>query len=543
MEKKKKLSLPVQIFIALVLGIVVGLVFYFTGTAGFTTSYIKPFGDIFVNLLKFIVVPVVLLSMIDGIISMGDMKKVGAVGWKTILYFMVTTAVACVIGLVLATVFNNAGLFPNLSEAAQAAEYEAKEYAGFMATLVAIFPTNMWKAFTEANMLQVIVIALLFGGSILAAGEKSKLVRDMVTSAYAVVERLMEFIISLSPIGVFTYMTWVVATQGAEILGSLALVILCAYIGYILHALLVYSVSAKAFAGISPVKFFKNASAAMIFAFTSTSSAATLPVSKECADALGAEDDISSFVLPLGATINMDGTAIYQCVATVFLATCAGMQLTLSQMILIVVTATLASIGTAGTPGAGMIMLAMVLEAIGIPVAYIGLIVAVDRLFDMGRTCLSWALLLDSLTVIVSFFFFNAGTAKLPQSSDGNTITLLVIFLVVIALATLLQQKTVDLTKKMNPEKRGSVYDMKFQERWWESCDEAERRQIGQASYKAYVTVSRFCPYCWGVLLLGNMVFHYGILPSAVVLVIWAVLSVSYTREAIRLGRRGQKTE
>lgn len=126
MEKKKKLSLPVQIFIALVLGIVVGLVFYFTGAAGFTTSYIKPFGDIFVNLLKFIVVPVVLLSMIDGIISMGDMKKVGAVGWKTILYFMVTTAVACVIGLVLATVFNNAGLFPNLSEAAQAAEYEAQ---------------------------------------------------------------------------------------------------------------------------------------------------------------------------------------------------------------------------------------------------------------------------------------------------------------------------------------------------------------------------------------------------------------------------------
>ena len=374
MKKKKKLSLPVQIFIALVLGIVVGLVFYFTGAAGFTTSYIKPFGDIFVNLLKFIVVPVVLLSMIDGIISMGDMKKVGSVGWKTVAYFLVTTAVACVIGLVLATVFNNAGLFPNLSEAAQAAEYEAKEYAGFMATLVAIFPTNMWKAFTEANMLQVIVIALLFGGSILAAGEKSKLVRDMVTSAYAVVERLMEFIISLSPIGVFTYMTWVVATQGAEILGSLALVILCA---------------AKAFAGISPVKFFKNASAAMIFAFTATSSAATLPVSKECADALGAEDDISSFVLPLGATINMDGTAIYQCVATVFLATCAGMQLTLSQMILIVVTATLASIGTAGTPGAGMIMLAMVLEAIGIPVAYIGLIVAVDRLFDMGRTCLN----------------------------------------------------------------------------------------------------------------------------------------------------------
>ena len=389
MGTKKKLSLPVQIFIALVLGIVVGLVFYFIGIADFTTNYLKPFGDIFVNLLKFIMVPVVLLSMIDGIISMGDMKKVGAVGWKTILYFMVTTAVACVIGLVLATVFNNAGLFPNLSEAAQAAEYEDKEYAGFMATLVAIFPTNMWKAFTEANMLQVIVIALLFGGSILAAGEKSKLVRDMVTSAYAVVERLMEFIISLSPIGVFTYMTWVVATQGAEILGSLALVILCAYIGYIVHAIICYSVSASAFAGVSPLKFFKGAAPAMIFAFTSTSSAATIPLSKECADELGAESDVSSFVIPLGATINMDGTAIYQCVATIFLATCCGMTLTLGQMVTIVVTATLASIGTAGTPGAGMIMLAMVLEAMNIPVDMIMIIYGIDRLFDMGRTCLN----------------------------------------------------------------------------------------------------------------------------------------------------------
>ena len=166
-----------------------------------------------------------------------------------------------------------------------------------------------------------------------------------------------------------------------------------------------------------------------------------------------------------------------------------------------------------------------------------------EDVMQQAEERLSRTLLLDSLTVIVSFFFFNAGTEKLPQGSDGNTVLLLVVFLAVIALAILLQQKTVDLTKEMNPEKKGSVYDVKFQERWWESCDEAERRQIGQASYKAYVTVSKFCPYCWGVLFLGTMVFHYGILPSAVVLVIWAVLTVSYTREAIRLGRRGQKTE
>lgn len=386
--EKKKMSLPTQIVIALVAGIVVGLICYFAGLADFTAGYLKPFGTIFVNLLKFLVVPVVLLSMIDGIISMGDMKKVGSVGWKTVAYFLCTTAIACVIGLVFANIFNGANLFPVLQNA-EGATWEKATSANFMTTLVNIFPSNMWTSFTNADMLQVIVIALLFGGGILAAGEKAKLAKDIVSSFYAVIDKVMTFIISLSPIGVFAMMTWVVATQGPNILGSLALVLLCAYIGYIVHAVIVYSLSAKAFAGVSPIAFFKGAAPAMIFAFTSTSSAATLPVSKECADKLGAEEDISSFVLPLGATINMDGTAIYQCVATIFLATCSGIHLTLGQMVIIVVTATLASIGTAGTPGAGMIMLAMVLTAMGIDVNMIMIIYGIDRLFDMGRTCLN----------------------------------------------------------------------------------------------------------------------------------------------------------
>ena len=385
---KKTWTLPMQILLALVLGIAAGLVCGLAGLGDFTANYLKPFGDIFVNLLKFIVVPVVLFSMIDGILSMDDMKKVGAVGWKTVAFFLCTTAIACVIGLVMANIFNGAGLFPTLA-LEEGAVWEKATSANFMDTLVGIFPSNMWDAFTKANMLQVIVIALFFGGAIMAAGEKGKLCRDIVSSFNEVINRLMAFIISLSPIGVFTMMAWVVATQGAEILGSLALVLLCAYIAYILHAVLVYSFSAKAFAGISPVKFFKGAFAAMMFAFTSTSSAATLPVSKECAHELGAEDDIAAFVLPLGSTINMDGTAIYQCVATVFLATCAGMHLTIGQMVTIVVTATLASIGTAGVSGAGMIMLAMVLTAMGIDVNLIMIIYGVDRLFDMGRTCLN----------------------------------------------------------------------------------------------------------------------------------------------------------
>ena len=383
MKEKKKLSLAAQIFIALVLAIIAGLLMQ--NYADFANSYIKPFGTIFLNLVKFIVVPIVLFSIMCGIISMSDIRKVGSIGLKTVVYYLCTTAFAIAFGLCVGNLFK--GMFPVV--ATTDLVYEASEPVSFMDTIVNIFPSNFFEPMVNANMLQVIVIALLFGGAIMAAGEKAKLCRDIVTSFYAVIDKLMTFVISLAPIGVFAYMSWVVATQGAAILGSLALVILCAYIGYMIHAVVVYSVSARVFAGISPWAFFKGAAAAMIFAFTSTSSAATLPVSKECAADMGAEDDIAAFVLPLGATINMDGTAIYQCVATVFLATCAGMHLTLGQMVLVVVTATLASIGTAGVSGAGMIMLAMVLEAIGIPVAYIGLIVAVDRLFDMGRTCLN----------------------------------------------------------------------------------------------------------------------------------------------------------
>ena len=384
---KKKLTLPVQILIALLLGIAVGTICSMAGIKGFTEAYLKPFGDIFVNLLKFIVVPVVLLSMVDGILSMGDMRKVGAIGWKTMAYFTITTAIACVIGLVMANIFNGAGLFPVLSR--PDVPYEPKPFNGFMDVLVNIFPTNMWSAFINANMLQVIVIALFFGGAILATGEKGKPCRELVSSMYAVVDKLMGFIIRLSPIGVFTYMAWVVAEQGADILGALALVLLCAYIGYAIHAVVVYSTAVRTFAGIGPIQFFKGAAAAMMFGFTSTSSAATLPVSKECALKMGADKDVAAFVLPLGATINMDGTAIYQCVCTVFLATCVGMDLTLGQMATVVITATLASVGTAGMPGSGLIMLTMVLSALDIPVDYIGLILSVDRLFDMGRTCMN----------------------------------------------------------------------------------------------------------------------------------------------------------
>ena len=389
MKEKKKLSLGGWIMIGLAAGIVVGAIFWAAmgadAASEFTASYIKPFGDIFVNLLKFIVVPLVLCSIMDGMFSLGDISKVGKIGWKTVVYFLATTAVACIIGLIVANLFK--GSFPVLSLAEDAA-YEAKE-SDIITTIKNIFPSNLVQPLLDSTMLQIIVVALAFGCGVLVAGEKGKPFATFISSANEVTQTVMSFILKISPIGVFCLMTWVVAAQGPKILGSLGLVLLAAYIGYIIHVVLVYSMSVKVFANMSPLKFFKGVLPAAVFAFTSTSSVASLPVSKECCDEMGVENDISSFVLPLGATINMDGTAIYQCVAAIFLAKCIGVDLTMGQMVTIVVTATLASIGTAGTPGAGMIMLAMVLQAMNIPVDMIMIIYGVDRLFDMGRTCLN----------------------------------------------------------------------------------------------------------------------------------------------------------
>lgn len=389
MKEKKKLGLGARILIGLVLGIIVGGIFWAVmgaqAAGAFTAKYIKPFGDIFVNLLKFIVVPLVLLSIMDGVIAMGDIGKVGKIGWKTVAYFLVTTAIACVIGLIVANLFK--GAFPVL-ELAEGAAYEAKT-SNLMDVIVNIFPSNAINPLSTSAMLQIIFIAIIFGCGVLVTGEKGKPFGDFISSFNEVTQRVMSFILAVSPIGVFALMVWVMAAQGPQILGSLGLVLLAAYIGYILHVVLVYSLSVKIFAKMSPLSFFKKIFPAAAFAFTSTSSVATLPVTKECCDEMDVHPEISSFVLPLGATVNMDGTAIYQCVAAIFLAKCIGVDLTLTQMIVIIVTATLASIGTAGTSGAGMIMLAMVLDAVGVPPTYIGIIYGIDRLFDMGRTTLN----------------------------------------------------------------------------------------------------------------------------------------------------------
>ena len=387
MQQKRKLNLPAWIIIGMLAGIAVGFIFMKVGGT-FTTDYLKPFGTIYINLLKFMVVPVVLFSIMSGVISLNDLKKVGSVGIKTFIYYICTTALAVVIGLVVVNCFK--GFFPVLdSSVTSGLKYEATEAPKIMDVIVNIFPDNLLKPMVDTNMLPVIVIAIFFGAGVIAAGEKGKMIANIVDSMNEVVMKVLMMIIKLTPIGVFCLMADVVAVNGAKVVGSLALVVGVAYTGYILHLVIVYSLSAKFLAGMSLIKFFKGMAAAMLTAFTTTSSNATLPVNIECCNDMGAEPEISSFVLPLGATINMDGTAIYQAVATVFIACCYGVDLTIGQMAMVVVTATLASIGTAGVSGAGMIMLSMVLLQVGLPVEGIAIIAGVDKLFDMGRTTLN----------------------------------------------------------------------------------------------------------------------------------------------------------
>lgn len=381
MKEKKKMSLAMQIFIAFILAIAAGLLLQ--KHAQFAETYIKPFGTIFLNLLKFIVVPIVLFSIMCGIISMRDIKKVGAIGLKTVVYYMCTTAFAITIGLIGGNLFKK--MFPVI--ATTDLSYQVGEKTSLMDTIVNIFPSNFISPMAEANMLQVIVMALLIGFAIILVGEeKNTRIITACNDLNDVFMKCMEMILKLSPIGVFCLLCPVVAANGATIIGSLAMVLLAAYVCYIVHAVVVYSFAVKTIGGISPLTFFKEMLPAIMFAFSSASSVGTLPINMECTEKLGTSREIASFILPLGATINMDGTAIYQGVCAIFIASCYGIHLTLPQMLTIIFTATLASIGTAGVPGAGMVMLAMVLTSVGLPVDGIALVAGVDRIFDMGRT-------------------------------------------------------------------------------------------------------------------------------------------------------------
>ena len=381
----KRISFTGQIVIAMVAAVAVGLLLGVCGRGDLAVTWLSPGGTSFLNLIKFIVCPLVLFSVMGGVVSMDDVKKVGVLGFKTLVVFFVTSAVAVSLAIVLSLAVK--GIFPVLKAAAGAVPVASPPPVSIGDMLVGMIPSNIAKPFVDANMLQVIVMAILFAISIiLLGGDVGRRLAAGVKLMDALCVKTLETVMKLSPFGVFCLMCPVVAQNGAAVIGSLAAVVAVAYVCYAVQLVVVDTAMVKLFAGMSPVGFLRKMTDAVLFAFSSSSSVGTLPVNMKCTRSMGVPEEVASFVLPLGATINMNGTVIYHGVSAVFIAASYGIDLTVGQIVSIVVTSTLASIGTAGVPGAGVVMLAMVLAAAGLPLDGIALVAGVDRIFDMGRT-------------------------------------------------------------------------------------------------------------------------------------------------------------
>ena len=382
----KKLSLTSQIALALILAIIAGLLL--ADYPDFVNEYIKPWGTIFLNLLKFIVAPLVFFSIMSGILSMNDVKKVGKLGLRAMLYFMFTTVVAVTLGLLLPSLVK--GFIPVVDIASESAAGAVEvPKVTIMTQIVNMFPGNIIAPFSTMTMIQIIMIALFIGVAMVHVGEKGEMARKITLSFNEVVNKVLQYIMALAPIGVFCMLTPVVVTNGPSVLGSYAFLVGMDYGCFAIHALAVYATLVWLLGNMSPLRFFKELRPAMLFAFSSDSSVATLPYTMQCTEKLGVKKDLGNFVLSLGATVNMDGVAIYLGVTSVFIATCCGMDLTMDQYFAIAFAATVASIGTPGIPGGSLALMAMVFASAGIPIEGVAVAAGIDRIVDMARTVMS----------------------------------------------------------------------------------------------------------------------------------------------------------
>jgi Na+/H+-dicarboxylate symporter len=379
-EKKQGISLIWQITIGFILGIVFG---HFATPE--MLKWTHPLGSIFMAMLKMLIVPLVLSSLIVGVASLGDLRSLGRIGIKTVLIFLVTTAIAIAIGLVLGNLITpGAGMDLALAKAT-----ESKAAPSLGQVIVDMFPTNIYNSMVKANMLQIIVFALFFGVAITMAGEKGKPALAFFNSVAEVMYKVTAIVMYFAPYGVFGLIADTVAKYGAAVLLPFGKVIICVYAGCLIHAIVAYSGMVAMFAHKSPKWFFSGIKEASVMSFVTRSSSGTLPVTMECCRKMGIPEKVSSFVLPLGATINMDGTALYQGVCALFIAQAFGIPLSMTTQLSILVTATLGSIGTAGVPGGGLIMLSLVTEQAGLPMEGVAMIAGIDAILDMARTSLN----------------------------------------------------------------------------------------------------------------------------------------------------------
>lgn len=398
--KTKNLSL--KIVIALILGIAIGSILNMFAQSSFVVNVDKyvfnVIGQIFLNLIFMLVVPVVFVSIVLGVVGVGDPKLLGGIGLKTISFFLTTTAIAIIIGITLALVLQPGEGKSDLLKSEDVSSYQktldkednsqssaAKQ--SFDQTLINLFPKNPLQAMSEENMLQIITFAIFIGVGLIMVGSKAEAVHRLFEQTNEVLMYIVTMIMSVfAPIGTFGLVAHAFTGAGFGAIQQLGMYFFIVLLALFIHFFVVYGSAVKFMAKSSPLKFFKGFLPAITLGFSASSSTATLPVSLKCTKNMGVRPEVSSFVQPLGATINMDGTAIMQGVATIFIAQISGVELSFMQIITVVVIAVVASIGTAGVPGVGLIMLAMVLNAVGLDPAAIGIILGIDRLLDMTRT-------------------------------------------------------------------------------------------------------------------------------------------------------------
>lgn len=385
MEKtgKKKLHFSVKVMIGLLLGIIAGIILQ--TKPGIANTYIKPFGALYLNAIKMVIVPMVLSSIIVGACGLGDVKKFGRIGLKTICVYMITTLFAAAIGVILANIFNvGAGLNLGGGEAV-----EISEAPSMIDTLINIIPSNPIKAMVDSNMLQIIAFALFVGAGIVLVGDKAKPVATFFDGFADVMYKITGVVMKFTPYAVFALICPTIASNGMDVLLPLLSFVLVVWLGLLLQVVIVYVPGVKFLVKMGPVKFVKTIWEAIVISFTTCSSSATLPVTMECGRKLGISLPVRSFTLPLGATMNMDGGAIYQGITAVFVANLFGIHLSIGQQAIIVLTAVLASVGTAGVAGASIIMLGTVLSSVGLPLEGIAIVAGVDKLIDMPRTSIN----------------------------------------------------------------------------------------------------------------------------------------------------------
>jgi len=374
-----KLKLSTQIFLGILMGIIAGMLL------GEHTSYVRPIGTIFLRLLKMIIVPLILASVVAGVAGVGDVRNLGRIGGKTLVYYLTTTGISVIIGLILVNLVQP-GLGADIGLSA-IPERLKEGGPSLLQTLLRIVPTNPFQALAEADVLPIIAFALLFGAVLTTLGEKGQPLIGFFEGLNEGMLKITDLVMRLAPLGVFALMADIVGHTGIGVLKPLAKYMAVVLIGLLIHGGGVLPLLLRVVGKTRPFAFTRHMSSALATAFTTSSSSATLPISMECSEQnAGLPNRIVSFVLPLGATINMDGTALYESIAAMFIAQAYGIELTLGSQVVIFLTATLAAIGAAGIPGAGLVTMAIVLKAVGLPLEGIGLILAVDRILDMCRT-------------------------------------------------------------------------------------------------------------------------------------------------------------